>query len=129
MQYKDTSFDQLLGKTLVSVEGATVGSGEVHFKTDKGEQFVLFHSQDCCESVSVEDVIGDPKDLIGEPILEAELVISDDDPPGYTPPGYRDCYTWSFYKVGTRKGSVTFRWLGESNGYYSQEVDFGKVVA
>lgn len=26
-----------------------------------------------------------------------------------------------------RKGYITVRWLGESNGYYSEEVDFERV--
>ena len=84
------------------------------------------HDQDCCEDVSVEDIAGNIQDLIGSPILQAEESTSDETPEGVKPE-YQDSFTWTFYKLATVKGYVTIRWYGESNGYYSESVDFEKV--
>lgn len=122
MAMTDEPVEMLKGKTLVSVL-ANDDSDELTFTTTDGEQFRMYHSQDCCESVRLAEVIGDLDDLVGSPILEAEEVSSEGEPA----PEYADSYTWTFYKFGTIKGSVTLRWLGESNGYYSESVDFARM--
>ena len=57
----------------------------------------------------------------------AEEVISDENPPEVTKEYQESSYTWTFYKFATIKGSVTIRWYGESNGYYSESVDFERM--
>lgn len=89
--------------------------------------FVFHHNQDCCEHVSIEDIVGDLQDLVGEPILLAEEVTSNTTPEGVTRPYYDDSFTRTFYKFATRKGYVDVRWCGESNGYYSEAVHFCEV--
>ena len=116
----DVQFNELLGQTLKDVR---VGDDEVEFETDDGKVYRQYHSQDCCESVNVEDVIGDTKDLIGSPITLAEEVSNNENPPDIKKE-YQDSFTWTFYKLATIKGAVTIRWYGESNGYYSESVDF-----
>ena len=111
---------QMLGKTFVQVTG-DVGGYEMTFETANGERFMFAHSQDCCESVDINDIVGDLQDLCGSPMLLAEEV------QGETPVDFEEEYhesvTWTFYKFATRKGYVDVRWLGESNGYYSESVD------
>lgn len=85
----------------------------------------VVHWQDCCESVTIEDIVGDLEDLVGEPILLAEEATSDENPDGVTKE-YQDSFTWTFYKFATRKGYVDIRWYGESNGCYSESVDFSR---
>lgn len=111
----------LIGKTLTKVE--QVGDDEIVFITNEGRRYRLYHSQDCCESVTVEDIGGDLADLVGEPILVAEEATSDKTPEDVTME-YQDSFTWTFYKFATSKGYVDIRWYGESNGYYSESVDF-----
>jgi len=113
----------LKGETIVKIDGLTQYSERVVFTLQNGKSYVMYHSQDCCESVEVEDVIGDIDDLIGSPLLEAESVESNENPEGVTKE-YQDSFTWTFYKLGTIKGHVTIRWYGESNGYYSESVTF-----
>jgi hypothetical protein len=125
MDYENTVNTQkgmamMKGKTFVRVTGS-VGSGEMLFETAQGERFLFAHMQDCCESVDINDIVGDLQDLVGSPLLIAEEVS------GETPVDFEEEYhesvTWTFYKFATRKGYVDVRWLGESNGYYSESVD------
>ena len=115
-------FSTLVGKILKEVK--LVGNDEIIFITSEGERFKLYHQQDCCEGVYVEDINGDIEDLVNFPILQAEESTSNDIIDGK--PEYPDSFTWTFYKLATVKGYVTIRWLGESNGYYSESVDFVK---
>ena len=106
------------GKTFVEVTGS-VGSGELLFVTAEGKRFMFAHQQDCCERVDINDIVGDLQDLVGSPLLIAEEVS------GATEPDeeHYESYTYTFYKFATRKGYVDVRWLGESNGYYSESVE------
>jgi hypothetical protein len=38
----------------------------------------MFHSQDCCESVSLDDISGELADLVNSPITKAEEVTSNE---------------------------------------------------
>jgi len=115
----------LVGKTLSKIHGGVVGDDVITFTTTDGEMYSMFHYQDCCESVSIHDIVGDMQDLVGEPLLVAEETAGES-PAGWDDE-YHDSHTWTFYKFATRKGYVDIRWLGESNGYYSESVTFCKV--
>lgn len=116
------SVEVLKGKTLT--EARRVGDEEIIFVTTEGETYKMFHSQDCCETVFIEDISGDLSDLVGSPILQAEEVDSGDAAPLSD---WDESFTWTFYKLATIKGGVTIRWYGSSNGYYSERVDFALV--
>jgi len=119
-----SEFKEIVGKTFVEVTG-DVGDDEMLFKTAERVVYKLYHEQDCCESVLVDDINGDLSDLIGTPIISAEESTNLDLP---AQGEYDDSFTWTFYKIQTAKGHVVIRWYGTSNGYYSESVDFCKYV-
>lgn len=120
-------FKKLLGKTLASCEGK-IGDEQMIFTTKKGKKYLLLHHQDCCESVSINDICGDLNDLVNSPIIQADEETSDKDPKDFKRKYPPESMTWTFYRLATKKGQVVIRWLGESNGYYSEKVDFEEVV-
>jgi hypothetical protein len=117
-----TILTDMIGKTLTAIDGGA-GDDVMELLADDGTRFRMWHDQDCREGVSVEDICGDLSDLIGTPIVEAVEVTSDTNPEGVTK-DYQDSFTWTFYRFRTIKGTVTIRWYGESNGYYSESVRF-----
>jgi hypothetical protein len=117
------NFESLLGKVLKEVD---VDNYNIKFVTVDGEVYNMYHDQDCCESVTVDSVVGDVQDLIGVPLLVAEESSSNENPEGAVVSEYQDSFTWTFYKLATIKGYVDIRWYGESNGYYSESVSLNK---
>lgn len=118
-------FSDLLGKTIIKIDQVNQYGEEIIFHLSDETKAKLYHSQDCCESVRVEEIIGDLADLLNSPLMEAEESIGDNiqenDNLNY------GSTTWTFYRLRTAKGSVVLRWKGESNGYYSESVSFEEI--
>lgn len=115
----DTDFgiETLKNKTPIYI-GYREDEHELYFVLSTGSIVKMHHEQNCCERVWLEDVTGDINDLVNTEILSVEEV---------TETGSTDeceSYTYTFYTFRTQKGTVTLRWNGESNGYYSESVDF-----
>ena len=118
----NASLSELVGKTIKSIDGLERESEAVNITTNCGNVYRFYHSQDCCEVVYLDDFEGDSALLAGALIISAKEVNSENEPP---PDGDDvDSYTWTFYEIETTKGEIFMRWLGESNGYYSETVDF-----
>ena len=117
--YNALKFSVLKGKTLVKVEEL---DDEIVFTCSDGDTYFMRHIQDCCESVYVEDVCGDWEDILNTPILSAYAESNCGAPLN----DYDESNTWTFYSIYTIKGSITIRWYGTSNGYYSEDVSFCK---
>ena len=106
----------MVGKKVV---GVYCDKENFQILTDDGV-YAFYHEQSCCESVRLTQVGGINDKIIGSRIVIAEVVTGEKD----TEYGH---ITWGFYKIGTNKGMIDFRWCGESNGYYSETVDLVKI--
>tara|TARA_B110000977_G_C11002101_1_gene464242 strand:+ start:828 stop:1256 length:429 start_codon:yes stop_codon:yes gene_type:complete len=115
-----TSFKELQGRMLSKI---VYDDDEIHFHLTDTHYVNMYHDQDCCESVYVEDIVGDLDDLIGTTLLLVEEVnnYETDDVASYE--SADDSETWTYYRFSTEKGDVSIRWYGSSNGYYSESVD------
>ena len=56
MGWRDSvDFSTMVGKTLVSVVKNN-DNDELLFETTDGDKYRMYHSQDCCESVTIDDI-------------------------------------------------------------------------
>lgn len=115
--FKLVNFSDLQGKILLSIDQR---EDVLEFTCATSEKYKMFHIQECCEDIHLEDVIGDLQSLIGHEILLAEEITNSFEKG-------TNCFTWTFYKIATLKNYVTLKWEGSSNGYYSERVDFVQI--
>ena len=110
-----TKIEELEGKILKSVKVGKYEDGDaIYFELATGETYVMYHEQDCCEGVWLEDICGDLDDLVGNELIRAEERFEDTS----SDSEWDGISGWTFYEFATIKGSVTLKWGGESNGYY-----------
>ena len=109
------------GTIIHKVLGMSEDSSVVTFITSAGV-FEMLHHQDCCEHVYLADVNGDEKDLEEATVVHFEERTQDGAKASH------DSITWTFYDIQTNKGCVNLRWIGESNGYYSEGVSFDRLT-
>ncbi len=120
VHYLQDDLSGVVGKVPVSIE--QIRDDQLRFEFSDGNILILLHDQQCCESVTIEDVTGDWDDLLNVPLLVAEERTDTDSPKDDN--GYPDeSATWTFYTFRSIKGSVDVRWYGHSNGFYSERVD------
>jgi hypothetical protein len=121
------NIDEFVGKVFSEIRTVADNHNDdivqILLKATDGTEYVMDHQQDCCEYVYVEDVAGgELKDIVGDEILFAEEVTNSG-----VESEYGDSYTWTFYKLSTNRVSLTIRWYGSSNGYYSEAVDITRL--
>lgn len=118
MEYK---IDKVNNKTIESFSG-DVGDESFRINFDDDTYISFYHSQDCCETVQIEDIVGELNNHIGRTINGISIKTNSDDPApddGYDP----ESYTWTYITIKTTAGYIDLRFFGSSNGYYSESVD------
>lgn len=127
MELNEKILKLMEGELLTYIQGMKKGSEKVIIETSHFV-FTFHHEQDCCESVALEDfdcdfetnksllMVTDRPEVITA-YEESSNKRSDD------PDDWDESKTWTFYRINTTKGSIVMRWLGKSNGYYSEQVD------
>lgn len=135
---KPADISELLGQTLIAIEFVGLNErsdinvnardvSKIIFKCKSGDKYEMQRGSgydDNEDNITLEEVIGCIGDILGYPILLSEMVTNKSDQPIND---YDISYTWTFYKLATIKGSVTLRWYGCSEGYYSEEAEFFKI--
>ena len=123
MSYRDrVSLETLVGETLTHIDSDD--GNQIMLTTESGRIIKIFHEQDCCEYVTIEDTEGNWHDLIGKVLVEAGEGGSDNEVP---PEGWADSWTRTELTFRVNDATVISKWIGESNGYYSESVDIEEL--
>lgn len=107
----DVSVNEFIGKTFTKVY-----ADGTFYTAEK--QYDMYHPQDCCENVFLDEVIGDINDITDEEIINA----FDTDEGDENDDRSYDCVQYTNFHIVSQKGTVVFRWIGSSNGYYGTSV-------
>lgn len=115
------SLDYFVGQRIIKVETQSNKSYDpdrvdrIYFYCESGDVYEMYHNQDCCEDVRLEEGKEDLDKLLGEEILTAEVSTNDN---GLDSVSYGK-QLWTYYKFTTPKGYIDLRWFGESDGNYA----------
>lgn len=105
-----------IGKQFFHIEDLEKGDDEIFFYCNDGKIYQMYHDQESGESVYIESIEGDMKDLIDTDILNVDVAIN----------SKKEKYgtsTSTAYKFETKNSTVTINWIGTSNGRSSESVD------
>lgn len=119
---KEKTIYELKNQIITKIEGAAAESDEIVIET-KDHRYRMFHYQDCCEYVRVTEIVGNLENILNQEIIKAEEFVDS----GPTDSKYDQGSTMTDFKLTTEKGVVTIKWVGESNGYYSESVAFEEI--
>ena len=117
---QDINVNDLIGETLTHID-VDDEDNQIMLTTQSGRQIVIKHYQDCCENVHIVDTEGHWHELIGKPIISTS----------HDETEMEDAYDHGTRTVITFRvdgATVISRWIGESNGYYSESVSLAEIT-
>lgn len=130
--YVQDSINETLNGQLIEECKIECDVQDINIRFEKHD-LCLTHIQDCCEQVYIYRIDYYPKDNIAQIALDTlhlKNVIFEsisknviDDPSWWGGKSNDDHHTWTEFKLETNKGTICIYFLGESNGYYSEDVD------
>ena len=115
-------FSVLVGETLDAVD-IDREENQILLTTRSGRRFVVYHEQDCCETVAISGQDGSFDKLIGKPLTEARDFAVDTSEESIDS---SQTTTTLVFRVDDQ--TVISRWIGDSNGYYSESVDIAELI-
>lgn len=115
------STQNLIGRKLTHID-IDQDNDEMLLTCEDGSQFKLYHEQDCCEYVRIDDIEGDASLLLNKQIINVFTEIDHEMP---EPVDY-SCTNTKF-KFLVDDATLIVKWVGTSNGYYSEHVDFRQI--
>ena len=124
---KTVNESEMVGETVEFVD-VDETKNQIVITTQSGRQFRIYHDQYCCEQVEIaesQDGDGQLVTLVGKKIEGVEVELEED----VDPPPFEDCDSWTRTKISFRTNSETVisRWIGTSNGYYSESITINEL--
>jgi hypothetical protein len=119
---KHVEFSALVGEVLDLVD-IDREENQILLTTRSGRKFLVYHEQDCCETVAIHWQDGSFDKLIGKPIVEARGIAVDTSEEAIDS---SQTTTTLVFRVDDQ--TVISRWIGDSNGYYSESVDIAELI-
>ena len=123
LERKHVEFSALVGEVLDSVD-IDREENQILLTTRSGRRFVVYHEQDCCETVAISGQDGSFDKLIGKPIVEARDIAVDT-----SEEAIDSSQTTTILVFRVDDQTVISRWVGDSNGYYSESVDIAELIS
>lgn len=120
-----TNFNELKGKTIISVQGLLEGSKEVIFECSDGTKytlanFIMCNAQCCHYYTGITSITGDINNILGNVVVNVSDELDDE---------FEAKYSYNAIKITSDKGHVViiFSYDEDDSGYYLQELEFEKI--